>query len=107
MTSRHNLASRLAMQGTNDRTLMGHWVDGRVHLCCHDMPILARRTYGARWGGLTAFQGQISDGTLTKTVTEVEGGEREDEQPIDISGEPRATRTLGPRLKRAMLYQLS
>ena len=25
--------------------------------------------------GLTAFQGQISDGTLTKTVTEVEGGE--------------------------------
>ena len=24
-----------------------------------------------------------------------------------ISGEPRATRTLGPRLKRAMLYQLS
>ena len=57
--------------------------------------------------GLTAFQGQISDGTLTKTVTEVEGGEREDAQPIDFSGEPRATRTLGPRLKRAMLYQLS
>ncbi len=25
--------------------------------------------------GLTAFQGQFSDGTLTKTVTEVEGGE--------------------------------
>ncbi len=57
--------------------------------------------------GLTAFQGQFSDGTLTKTVTEVEGGEREDAQPIDFSGEPRATRTLGPRLKRAMLYQLS
>jgi len=53
--------------------------------------------------GLTAFQGQISDGTLTKTVTEVEGGEREDAQPIDFSGEPRATRTLGPGLKRANL----
>ena len=57
--------------------------------------------------GLTAFQGQFSDGTLTKTVTEVDGGEREDAQPIDLSGEPRATRTLDPRLKRAMLYQLS
>ena len=57
--------------------------------------------------GLTAFQGQFSDGTLTKTVTEVEGGEREDAQPIDFSGEPRAARTHDPRLKRAMLYQLS
>ena len=28
-------------------------------------------------------------------------------QPIDIYGEPRAARTHDPRLKRAMLYQLS
>jgi hypothetical protein len=36
-------------------------------------------------------------------------GERENEeaQPLDFYGEPRATRTHGPRLKRAMLYQLS
>ena len=53
--------------------------------------------------GLTAFQGQISDGTLTNQIA----GEGEDAQPLDIYGEPRATRTHGPRLKRAMLYQLS
>jgi len=55
--------------------------------------------------GLTAFQGQFSDGTLTKTVTEVEGGEREDAQLIDFSGEPRAARTHDPRLKRAVETQ--
>ena len=58
------------------------------------------------WKGveeLTSFTGQISDGALT-------GGrekEPEDAQPIVFSGEPRAARTLDPRLKRAMLYQLS
>ena len=52
---------------------------------------------------LTSFTGKISGGTVT------DGSEKEREavQPIDLSGEPRATRTLGPRLKRAMLYQLS
>ena len=57
--------------------------------------------------GLTAFQGQISDGTVTKTVTDQTVGEEEDAQPLDIYGEPRAARTHDPRLKRAMLYQLS
>ena len=32
-------------------------------------------------------------------------GEKPEE--LDLYGEPRATRTHGPRLKRAMLYQLS
>ena len=53
--------------------------------------------------GLTVFTGQISGGTVTGEREK----EREKTQPIDFSGEPRATRTLGPRLKRAMLYQLS
>ena len=57
--------------------------------------------------GLTAFQGQISGGTVTKTVTGQKEGEGEETQPIEISGEPRAARTHDPRLKRAMLYQLS
>ncbi|UCD33205.1 MAG: hypothetical protein JSV38_04875, partial [Desulfobacterales bacterium] len=50
---------------------------------------------------LTSFTDQISDGTVTETVTEVEREEGEDAQPIDLSGEPRAARTLDPRLKRA------
>ena len=51
--------------------------------------------------GLTAFKGQNSDGTVT--AVEEEG--REETQPIDISGEPRAARTLDPRLKRAVKTQ--
>ncbi len=57
--------------------------------------------------GLTAFKGQISDGTVTKTVTGESEKEGEETQLIDLSGEPRAARTHDPRLKRAMLYQLS
>lgn len=57
--------------------------------------------------GLATFQGQISGGTVTKTVTGGSEEEPEDTQVVDISGEPRAARTHDPRLKRAMLYQLS
>jgi hypothetical protein len=57
--------------------------------------------------GLTAFKGQNSDGIVTKTVTGRSEKEQEEVQPIDFSGEPRAARTHDPRLKRAMLYQLS
>ena len=56
---------------------------------------------------LTAFSCQISGGTVTKTVTEVEEEKHESTQPLDFNGEPRAARTHDPRLKRAMLYQLS
>ena len=103
---RHTFASRLAMQGANDRTLMalGGWKSPAM------LSRYAHLSPTHLWSaveGLTTFQGQNSDGTVTKTVIEVEGMAREDAQPIDISGEPRAARTLDPRLKRAMLYQLS
>ena len=45
---RHSFASRLAMQGANDRTLTP-WGDGNHQPCCHAMPTLARLIYGARW----------------------------------------------------------
>ena len=103
---RHTFASRLAMQGANDRTLMalGGWKSPAM------LSRYAHLSPTHLWSaveGLTAFKGQISDGTVTKTVTDQTAGEGEDAQPLDIYGEPRATRTHGPRLKRAMLYQLS
>ena len=94
------------MQGANDRTLMalGGWKSpAMLSRYAHLSPTHLWKAVE----GLTAFTGPISSGTVTKTVTEVEGEEEEDTQPIDFTGEPRATRTLGPRLKRAMLYQLS
>ena len=103
---RHTFASRLAMQGANDRTLMalGGWKSPAM------LSRYAHLSPTHLWSaveGLTTFAGQIPGGTVTKTVTEVDGGEDEEAQPIDYSGEPRAARTHDPRLKRAMLYQLS
>ena len=57
--------------------------------------------------GLTAFSDQILSGTVTEFVNEGEAREGKDPQTTDFIGEPRAARTLDPRLKRAMLYQLS
>ncbi len=103
---RHSFASRLAMQGANDRTLMalGGWKSPAM------LSRYAHLSPTHLWTaveGLTASKGQFSDGTVTKTVTDQPAGEEEDTQPLDIYGEPRAARTHDPRLKRAMLYQLS
>ena len=38
--------------------------------------------------GLTVFKSQISDGTVTKTVTNQSDEKKEGVQPIDITGEP-------------------
>ena len=96
---RHTFASRLASQGANDRTLMalGGWKSPAM---------LARYAHLSPthlWSaveGLTAFKGQNSDGTVTKTVTGRSVKEREEVQPLDLSGESRAARTHGPRLNR-------
>ncbi len=40
-------------------------------------------------------------GTVVKTEGGPEAEKVEDAQPVEKHGEPRATRTLGPRLKRA------
>ena len=101
---RHTFASRLAMQGANDRTLMalGGWKSPAM---------LARYAHLSPthlWSaveGLTVFKSQISDGTVTKTVTNQSDEKKEGVQPIDITGEPRRTRTDGPRLKRAIETQ--
>ena len=71
------------------------------------MPNLSPTHIWSAVEGLTAFKGQNSDGTVTEIVTGRNEKEREAVQPIDFSGEPRAARTHDPRLKRAMLYQLS
>ena len=52
--------------------------------------------------GLTAFKGQNSDGTVTKTVTGQKEGEREETQPIENTGDPRAVRIDDPRSHREM-----
>ncbi len=103
---RHTFASRLAMQGANDRTLMalGGWKSPAM------LSRYAHLSPTHLWSaveGLTTFAGKIPDGTVTKTVTGGSEEEPEESQPIDSSGEPRAARTHDPRLKRAMLYQLS
>jgi hypothetical protein len=48
--------------------------------------------------GLTAFKGQNSDGT----VTGQKEGEREETQPIENTGDPRAARIDDPRPHREM-----
>ncbi|MDX2420790.1 MAG: hypothetical protein QNL45_06960 [Nitrospirota bacterium] len=48
--------------------------------------------------GLTAFKGQNSDGT----VTGQKEGEREETQPIENTGDPRAVRIDDPRPHREM-----
>ena len=90
------------MRGTNHRTVMalvGRKSPAMLSRYAHLSPTHL-------WSpveGLTAFQGQISD----ETVTDQTAGDGEDAQPLDTYGEPRAARTHDPRLKRAMLYQLS
>ena len=80
------------MQGANDRTLMalGGWN------CPAMLSRYAHLSPTHLWNaveGLTDFKGRISD----ETVTGETGKEAEAAQPIDFTGEPRATRTLGPR----------
>ena len=97
---RHTFASRLAMQGANDRTLMalGGWKSpAMLSRYAHLSPTHLWKAVE----GLTAFQGQNLDRTVTETVTGRNEKEQEAVQTIDLYGEPRATRTLGPRLKRA------
>jgi len=103
---RHTFASRLAMQGANDRTLMalGGWKSpAMLARYAHLSPTYLWQAVE----GLTRYQGQFQNGNVTKNVTSEEEREAGTSQPVEKHGEPRATRTLGPRLKRAMLYQLS
>ncbi len=97
---RHTFASRLAMQGANDRTIMalGGW---------HSPAMLSRYAHLSPthlWNAVERL-GQMGTGTKTGTTR----GEEKSEavQPLEKSGEPPGTRTQGPRLKRAMLYRLS
>ncbi len=54
-----------------------------------------------------AVEGLARTRTGTKTGTRGREETAETTQPLEITGEPPGTRTQGPRLKRAMLYQLS
>ncbi len=91
---RHTFASRLAMQGANDPTLMalGGWKSPAM---------LSRYAHLSPTHLWKAVEGLAQIGTGSETGSAQQEGEREKTR------EPRATRTLGPRLKRAMLYQLS
>jgi integrase len=103
---RHTFASRLAMQGANDRTLMalGGWKSpAMLSRYAH----LSPTHLWAAVEGLTTFRPQNSDGTVTKTVTDQDEGVEGETQVVENTGEPPATRTQDPRLKRAMLYLLS
>jgi len=98
--TRHVFASRLTMTGANDRTIMalGGWKSpAMLSRYAHLSPTHLWQSVEA----LTKF------GTGVKTGGGPETEKVEDAQRIEKYGEPRATRTLGPRLKRAMLYQLS
>jgi len=97
---RHTFASRLAMKGHNDRTIMalGGWKSpAMLKRYAHLSPT---HLYSAM-ESITSFQ------SGSKSGSGQEAGTTKDSQPLDINGEPRAARTHDPRLKRAMLYQLS
>ena len=97
---RHTFASRLAMQGANDRTLMalGGWKSpAMLNRYAHLSPTHLYQAVE----DLTRFT------TVTKTVTNEIPKEHEAHKSLGRSGEPAGTRTQGPRLKRAMLYRLS
>ena len=103
---RHTFASRLAMQGANDRTLMalGGWKSpAMLSRYAHLLPTHLWQAVE----GLVSHQGQLRNESVTKSVTEEERQEGKLSHPLENNGEPRAPRTLDPRLKRAMLYQLS
>ena len=99
---RHTFASRLAMAGVNHRSLMelGGW---------KSVSMLARYSHlqpsalQSATEKMTQFQVQ----GVTKCVTTTQCQEVDCASVVEIYGEPRAPRTHDPRLKRAMLYQLS
>ena len=100
---RHTFASRLAMQGANDRTLMalGGWKSPAM---------LARYAHlgpSHLWNAVEGLT-KSKSGTLTGTgegsgTTETV----EETQVVEKIGEPPRARTGDTRLKRAVLYQLS
>lgn len=59
------------------------------------------------FGSDQTVEGLTQAGTVTKTVTEELREEEETTEIVEKYGEPPGTRTQDPRLKRAMLYQLS
>ncbi len=97
---RHAWASRLAMQGANDRTLMalGGWKSPAM---------LIRYAHLSPTHLWAAVEGLTKLGTGSKTGSEEKGEQVEGVQPIEKTGEPPGIRTRDPRLKRAMLYHLS
>ncbi len=97
---RHTFASRLAMQGANDRTIMalGGWKSPAM---------LSRYAHLSPTHLWRAVEGLTKIGTGTKTGTSTEGTQEGITKAIEKIGEPPGTRTRGPRLKRAMLYRLS
>ena len=97
---RHTFASRLAMQGANDRTLMalGGWKSSAM---------LSRYAHLSPTHLWNAVEGLTQVGTVNKTGTG-EGSEKaESMQVIEKIGEPPRARTGDTRLNRAVLCQLS
>ena len=92
---RHTFASRLAMQGANDRTIMalGGWKSPAM---------LSRYAHLSPTHLWQAVEGLTAIGTVTKTVTDREKADEEIQEVIENIGEPPGTRTRGPRLKRAI-----
>ena len=103
---RHTFASRLAMKGANDRTLMalGGWKSPAM------LSRYAHLSPTHLWNaieGLTVGKTLPTIQSVAKSVAEETREEEKSTEVVDFNGEPRAARTLDPRLKRAMLYQLS
>ena len=97
---RHTFASRLAMQGANDRTIMalGGW---------QSPAMLSRYAHLSPTHLWNAVEGLTQIGTGSKTGSEDRKQKPDSVQAREKDGEPPGTRTRGPRLKRAMLYRLS
>ncbi len=98
---RHTFASRLAMQGANDRTLMalGGWKSPAM------LSRYAHLSPSHLWQAVEGLtQSRNRDQNRDR---ETDGDREETAKLLKDNGEPAGTRTQDPRLKRAMLYRLS
>jgi len=103
---RHSFASRLAMQGANDRTLqtlMGHKTQRMILRYAHLGPT---HLLNALEGLVKASPPQIGTDTKTDTTKflRIEGGQKNAES-IENTGAGNGIRTRDPRLGKAMLYR--
>ncbi len=97
---RHTFASRLAMHGANDRTIMalGGW---------HSPAMLGRYAHLSPTHLWNAVEQLSKLATGSKTGSGRQQDEADPTQGLGKIGEPPGTRTQHPRLKRAMLYRMS